>query len=135
NCAGDSLSFSTTAHGSGPFTYQWAKDGAPLAGQSGSSLTLVNVASADEGTYSVRVTGLCNSVTNSATLTLYLPTTADALASQTNCPGDTAGFSTVAHGTGPFSFQWSKDGSALSGETDSSLKLSTITAASGGTYS
>src|SRR2546422_9157906 len=65
-----------------------------------------------------------SSVTNAATLVVNVPTTADALVSLTNCAGATVSFSTVAHGTpGPsgFSYQWSKNGSPLSGQTDSSL--------------
>ena len=58
----------------------------------------------------MQIVGLCNSVTNFATLTLNTPTTADPLVSQTNCPGTTVSFSTLAHGTGPFSYQWVKDG-------------------------
>src|SRR5207249_1680306 len=135
NCRGDTVGFSTAAHGTGPFSFQWVKDGTPLSGQTGSSLTLSNVAAASAGTYSVQVTGACNSVTNFASLTVNAPTTADALVSQTNCPGDTVSFSTTAHGTGPFGFQWAKNGTPLSGQTGNSLTLSGIAAASAGTYS
>src|SRR5439155_225385 len=135
DCLGDTVSFTTTAHGAGPFAYQWVKDGSPLDSQTNSSLTVSNIATPDAGTYSVQVTGACNSTTNSATLTVNLPTPADPLVSQTNCPGDTVSFSTAAHGTGPFSFQWVKSGTPLSGQTDSSLTLSNITAASAATYS
>src|SRR6266403_2972189 len=65
-------------------------------------------------------------------LTVNAPTTADTLASQTNCPGDTVSFSTTAHGTGPFGFQWARNGTPLSGQTGNSLTLSSITAASAG---
>src|SRR5207249_2219780 len=135
NCPGDTVSFSTAAHGTGPFSFQWVKGATPLSSQTGSSLTLSNITAASADTYSVRVTGACNSTTNFATLTLSVPTTADPLVSQTNCPGDTVSFSTVAHGTGPFSFQWVKGATPLSGQTDSSLTLSNITAASVDTYS
>src|SRR2546426_537595 len=117
NCPGDTISFSTTAHGTGPFSFQWAKDGTPLSGQTGISLTLPSIPAASAGTYSVQVTGACNSVPNFASLTVNVPTTADALVSQTNCPGDTTIFTTAAHGTGPFGFQWAKDGTPLSART------------------
>src|SRR5207253_185013 len=115
NCPGTTVAFSTVAHGTGPFTYQWSKDSAPLSGQTDNSLTLSGLTAGDAGTYAVEVTGLCNSVTNPARLTVNIPTTADALSSRTNCPGTTVAFSTVAHGTGPFSYQWSKDGAPISG--------------------
>jgi subtilisin-like proprotein convertase family protein len=135
NCAGTTVTFSTAAHGTGPFTYQWSKDGAPLPGKTDASLTLPGVTTTDTANYSVRVTGTCNSVTNSASLTVNTLTTADALVSQTNCAGATVTFSTAAHGTGPFTYQWSKDGVPLPDRTDSSLTLAGIGAASDGTYS
>ncbi|PWU20264.1 MAG: hypothetical protein C5B50_04455, partial [Verrucomicrobia bacterium] len=135
NCPGDTVSFSTTAHGTGPFSYQWVRDGSPLSGKTDSSLTLISISSGSAGLYSVQVSGACNSVTNFANLTVNTPTTADALTSQTNCPGDTVLFSTTAHGTGPFSYQWVKDGSPLSGKTDSTLTLSSISSGSAGLYS
>jgi subtilisin-like proprotein convertase family protein len=135
NCAGTTVTFSTAAHGTGPFTYQWSKDGAPLPGKTDASLTLPSVTTTDTANYSVRVTGTCNSVTNSASLTVNTLTTADALVSQTNCAGATVTFSTAAQGTGPFTYQWSKDGVPLPDRTDSSLTLAGIGAASDGTYS
>jgi hypothetical protein len=87
------------------------------------------------GTYSVQVSGACNSVTNSATLSVSVPVSADALVSQTNCAGAAAGFSTVAHGTGPFGYQWFKDGNALSNQTNSSILIPSIGGGDAGTYS
>ena len=55
--------------------------------------------------------------------------------SQTVCPGDGAGFSTVASGTGPYSYAWLKNGLALSGQTNSSLTLMNVSASDAATYS
>jgi hypothetical protein len=54
---------------------------------------------------------------------------------QTVCPGDGAVFSTVASGTGPYSYVWMKNGSALSGQTNSSLTLMNVSASDAATYS
>ena len=54
---------------------------------------------------------------------------------QTVCPGDGAVFSTVASGTGPYSYAWLKSGSALSGQTNSSLTLMNVSASDAATYS
>ncbi len=56
-------------------------------------------------------------------------------ASQTVCAGDNAVFSTVASGTGPYSYVWLKNGSALSGQTNSSLTLFNVSASDAATYS
>src|SRR5439155_2474560 len=68
NCFGRSATFTTTPSGAGPFSYAWKKDGNLLLGKTNSSLTVVSLKAADAGVYTVEVTGLCNSVTNSATL-------------------------------------------------------------------
>ena len=62
--------FSTTASGTGPFSYAWKTNGTVLPGRTASSLTLTNLSPGDSGTYSVVVSGACTSVTNSASLTV-----------------------------------------------------------------
>jgi hypothetical protein len=66
------VTLSVTALGTPPLTYQWRKNGGVLAGETGPSLTLPDITTADAGTYAVQVTGLsiCPSVTSEATLTV-----------------------------------------------------------------
>src|SRR5207244_2861747 len=87
-------------------------------------------------TYSVVVSGMCgNPVTNSASLTVNQNVAvSSAPVSLTNCPGTTASFSVSATGTG-LSYQWYKAGSALSGQTSSSLTLNNVSASDAATYS
>ena len=64
---GGTAIFSTTASGSGPFTFSWQKNGSILAGQTTSSLTLTNLAVTNSGTYAVTASGApCNSASSSA---------------------------------------------------------------------
>ncbi len=49
-------------------------------------------------------------------------------------PGDSTTLSVTATGTAPLSYQWSQDGTALSGATSATLSLANVTAASAGTY-
>ena len=134
NCPGTSATFSTVASGTGPFSYVWKKDGVLLAGATTGSFTTNNVSAVSAGAYTVEVTGACGSVTNSAVLTVLTNVSATALTSLTNCPGTSATFTTVASGTGPFSYVWKKDGSVLAGETGSSFATNNVTAPSAGTY-
>jgi hypothetical protein len=81
-CAGSTASFSTTASGTGPFTFVWKKGSTVLntgdlggrvtitSSSTTSTLTISNVQSTDAGTYSVETTGACGTATQSATLAL-----------------------------------------------------------------
>jgi hypothetical protein len=134
-CPGDSATFSTVASGTGPYSYAWLKNNAAISGQTNSSLTLNNVNAGDAATYSVIVNGLMGSVTNSATLTVNTPVTATPLSNVTDCPGDSAIFSTVASGTGPFSYVWLKNGALLAGQNSNTLTLNNVSASDAATYS
>jgi uncharacterized delta-60 repeat protein len=65
---GQTLTLSVTAAGTAPFAYQWWKDGAALAGDTGASLTLTNLQAPDAGDYSVVVSNQYGSVTSAAAL-------------------------------------------------------------------
>ena len=65
--------FSVFAVGEETLTYQWHKDGVAISGATGSSLTLASVTTADEATYTVRVTnGSGNVLSAGATLSVQL---------------------------------------------------------------
>lgn len=66
-CISGDVSVSASATGSGPLSYQWHKNGQLLSpAQSTSVLSLSSVTSDDQGSYSLVVTGTCNSVTSTA---------------------------------------------------------------------
>ena len=133
-CAGETISFNTAAQGAGPFSFAWRKDGVAIEGATNASLTVFNAAVGDSATYAVEVTGLCNSVTNSATLLVRALTTAVALLDLTHCAGDSATFATIPSGSGPFSFVWRKDGLLLPNETNATLLLNTVATNDAGVY-
>ncbi len=60
-----SATFSMVAIGPAPLTYQWRKDGVPLAGATGATLNLSNLQPAQAGNYTVVVTNAYGSVTSS----------------------------------------------------------------------
>lgn len=61
---GGSVAFTVIASGTTPFSYQWRKNGAPLAGQSGEMLHLSEIVSDHAGNYSVTVTNAFGSATS-----------------------------------------------------------------------
>jgi hypothetical protein len=133
-CEGDSVTFSTTAAGTGPFTYQWQKNGADIAGATGSSYTINSVTTGDASTYTVRTTGACNTDSKSATLTVNQTVGATDPAAKTSCIGAIANFSTTASGTGPFTYQWQKDGVDISGANAASYTINPVALSDAGTY-
>ncbi|TAE34628.1 MAG: hypothetical protein EAZ91_00240, partial [Cytophagales bacterium] len=83
-CAGSTVTVPISVSG-GVLAYEWFRNGQSLGGaQSSSALTLTNVSSSDGGSYSVVVTGRCDSVTsaafsltvNTVTVTISLPVNA-----------------------------------------------------------
>jgi len=72
-CVGGSVTFSTVASGTPPFTYVWRKGGVVLSGRNANTFTLNPLGSTDAGTYTVEVTGGSGKATNSAVLTV-IPT-------------------------------------------------------------
>jgi hypothetical protein len=65
--AGDDTVLSFSLTGDGPFTYQWRRNGSPLAGASAPSLSLVNVVPSNAGLYDIVVTGPGGSATSAPT--------------------------------------------------------------------
>ncbi len=73
-CEGTPVTFSVEAGGAGPLSYQWRKDGIPIAGAMSDSYTVDPVTPADVGSYDVVVTNKCGSETSdSALLNLLAP--------------------------------------------------------------
>ncbi len=146
-CEGTNAVFTIAHIGTGPITYQWRKGGIALAdagkisGSATATLTVSNIATADEGSYDVIVTGLCSNVTSTAALLGVddnVVITVNPVA-VTQCEGTTAMFSVTATGTG-LTYQWRKDGTALSntpaisGVYTSTLTINNIQTANEGTY-
>lgn len=55
--------------------------------------------------------------------------------SQTRAPGTRANFVVTAEGERPFTYQWSKEGVAISGATTAAFAITSPVAASAGSYS
>jgi len=75
-CAYGNPSFSVTATGSAPLSYQWRVGGNPLPGATGDTLTLNQATSANAGSYDVIVTNPYASATSSVATLTVVDTTA-----------------------------------------------------------
>ena len=121
----------------GPFTYQWLLNSTNITDATNATLTLTNVQISDAGTYSVIVTGASGSTTSSnAVLNVGIaPYITTQPVGQTVVQSNNIAFSVVAIGTGPLSYQWYFNGSAMAPQTSPSLSVTNVQPANSGGYS
>ncbi|MEQ2007905.1 MAG: immunoglobulin domain-containing protein [Limisphaerales bacterium] len=135
--AGSNATFSVTATGDAPLTYQWRFGGVNIAGATGATLTLNNVQAANAGLYSVVVSNPFGTATSTnASLTLKTPPSFLAHPqSLTVLKGTGATFSVTPGGDGPFTYQWLFAGVPISGATNNPLTLTNVQTNQAGLYS
>lgn len=121
---GQSATFSVTAAGTAPFTFQWFKNGSTIAGATNATYTTPATASTDNNSsFTVTVTNSVGSATSSAAI-LMVDASANVVitiqpASQTVYVGQTAQLSVAATGSPTLTYQWRKNGAAIAGATGS----------------
>jgi hypothetical protein len=136
--AGQTATFSVTASGTAPLTYQWAKNSVAISGATGASYTTPATTSTDNGSqFVVTVSNSAGTITSSAAvLTVNTPVVAPTITTQPNSQtitaGQTAIFSVTASGTAPLSYQWAKNGFAISGATAASYTTTATTSTDNG---
>src|SRR5881398_3340254 len=136
--AGQTATFTVTATGTAPVSYQWQSNGAAIGGATAASYTTPATTTADNGDqFTVVVSNAVGSVTSrAAALTvnaaLVAPTITTQPASQTVTAGQRATFTVAATGTAPLSYQWQKNGTAIGAATAASYTTPATTAADNG---
>jgi membrane carboxypeptidase/penicillin-binding protein PbpC len=124
---GDSITLSAVATGGG-LSYQWYKGSAIISGATATSYTFTAAANSP-GSYKVRVTNIAGSIDSTAvTVTLVSAptiTTQPSFAGNKKV-GDSITLSAVATGGG-LTYQWYKDGTAISGATAASYTFTAAT--------
>lgn len=127
--------FSASAIGTPPLSYQWSFNGTNIAGATSSSLAISNVTQSDLGSYAVVVSSPLGFATSSnAVLSMY-PYIAIPFTGAEPYWGKDATFNVDAWGTGPLSYQWFQNGSAILNATNQSLTLTNIQFTNAGLYS
>jgi hypothetical protein len=134
--AGAIVTFSVSANGDPAPTYQWKKDGEPIVGETGATLTLSDVRLIDAGSYTVVVTNAAGSIESQAGILTVSspPRIGTPPLGQTVAGGATVVFTVVADGTPEPSYQWLKDGEEIENATDTSYSINAVTTADAGRY-
>ncbi|MBE2213352.1 MAG: immunoglobulin domain-containing protein, partial [Opitutaceae bacterium] len=135
---GEPATFSVGLHSEIPLTFQWMRNGVAIPGATHGSLRLDAVRLADAGSYHVIVTNVGGSaVSQPATLAVQatqLPSIVQHPGSVAAEAGTRAYFSVTASSRVAMTYQWTRDGSAIAGATDSWFALQAVTTADAATY-
>jgi autotransporter-associated beta strand protein len=126
------------ASSTSPLGYLWTKNGNPLPGQTAANLTVSSLVTNDTGSYAVVVTNAFGAVTSSVVALTVLtgpPIIAQQPQSIQRYAGGTATFSVTAYGSLPKSYQWSLNGTPISGATSSAYTVPDVRAGDAGDYS
>ena len=137
--AGQPASFTASASGTAPLTYQWFfNTNTSISGATAATLSFPSAQSSNAGAYALRVSNAAGAVTSQvAFLTVWLP---PALTSQPQnqavIVSNNASFSVTATGTAPLRYQWFfNTNTALPNATNASLTLTSVQLTNAGTYS
>src|SRR5207248_2138368 len=134
---GSNATFSVTASGYMPFSYQWLFNGNNLAGGTSSSYTVSNSQPSNAGPYSVIVTNLYGAATSSAAqLTVILPPIISVQpVSQFVSVSNSVSFSVGISQGNSSAYQWRQNGAPIAGATQSSYTIASVLWTNAGAYS
>ncbi len=133
---GTNVTFSVTASGYAPLSYQWSVNNTNISWATNATMTLTNVQLADSGNYAVLVTNIYGSAQSSnAVLTVEkFPNITAQPTNQAVYAGDNVSFSVMATGTSPLSYQWLFNNTNIDGATNATLALANVQVSQAGDY-
>jgi hypothetical protein len=135
--AGGAATFTVTANGTAPLSYQWRFNGVAITGGTNASLVLGNVQGSQAGEYSVVIHNAAGFVISAgASLTVSQPLVILAQPqSRITDRGNSVTFTVFAAGTGTLRYQWRFGGADIGGATSASLTLNNVQPSDNGNYS
>ncbi|MFL6548768.1 MAG: immunoglobulin domain-containing protein, partial [Povalibacter sp.] len=140
---GNTATFAVGINGSGPFSFQWNRNGAAIPGATTAVLALNSVETSDAANYSVLVSNAANpagvlsdaaALTVTATGAVVAPFITTQPSTLIVAPGGSGILAVAATGSGPLSYQWSRGGASLAGATAAVLVLTNVSATDIGSY-
>ena len=131
---GDTVIFTVRAEGTEPLNYQWYKDEAAIEGATSEAYTIESVTAEDLGNYQVVVTNTeGEAVSDVAVLSLLQPPTIIVNPVSVTVDNGTNVVFTV-EALNADSYQWYKDGTAISGATETTYSIDYVKGSDVGTY-
>jgi hypothetical protein len=133
--AGNGYTVEIVTNGSTPLNYKWYKDGSEAGGtNTNTNYIIMGFASANEGRYYCQVSNVCGTKTSADAYLYITPKIAITNNNSHEIPCETDVVTLDANSGGSASYKWYKDGSVLSGATNSSYQISGITQTNAGNY-
>src|SRR5512140_2624488 len=135
---GQPASFSVTATGTTPLTYQWQKNTANINGANSATYNIAAAASADSGALFRCIVSNTKGADTSASAKLTVMPVAPTFTTQPSnaqvSPGDTATFTVVVAGSLPRYYEWQKNGTPIAGATSATYSFIAAKADSGAAF-
>lgn len=134
-CQGDSLLLYVIASSGSAVTYQWYIDGTPT-GTNNDTLLIYPAQINNQGNYICTLTNIIGN-TNSNPMSVAIfqePVFSSAQTDTSVCEGTILDLTGNPSGTMPITFQWYYNSSILTGETNDTLKFSSISSTDDGNY-
>lgn len=139
---GNVATFAVGVTGSSPMSFQWRRNGVPIAGATRAAFTIPAVAGSDAGSYDVAVVNPAGSIV-SQPATLAVSPAASAASPPTIVqqpgglvvvPGFDAAIGVTATGSGPLVYRWFRNNVELPGPLGAVLTITAAGSGDGGSY-
>jgi hypothetical protein len=133
---GAALTLQANVSGSGPFTYQWLRNGIIIPDATDATFKIITAQSSDSGSYTVQVNNHGGGLLSDAATVKVLapPLIMIPPGSQIAGVGETITFNVAASGDQPISYRWIHNGQDIPGAIGSSLVLPNVLRTQAGIY-
>ncbi len=136
-CVTQTVTFTVTADGPEPLSYEWYHNGQLIEDATDSSYTIDSAELEDAGEYYAVVSNPCHYATSAPAILTVIddpPSIVQQPEDWIACEGATIAFSVVPGGDPPFEYQWYQDDTPIDGATGESYTAQNITVDDAGEY-